>query len=115
VEGIERGDVWWANLPAPLGSGPGCRRPVIVVQGRVFNRSRISTVVCVPLTTNLRWENAPGNVLLTAEATGLPQDSVANASQIAAAERGLLETRVGRLSDTELSRVLSAIDVVLGR
>ena len=61
---ISQGEVWWADLPAPVGSGPGFRRPVAIVQGDVLNRSRISTVVCVPLTTNLRWANAPGNVRL---------------------------------------------------
>lgn len=75
---ISQGEVWWADLPAPVGSGPGFRRPVVVVQGEALNRSRISTVVCVPLTSNLRWADAPGNVLLSARATGLPKDSVAN-------------------------------------
>ena len=57
---ITQGDVCWADLPDPTGSGPGFRRPVVVVQGDAFNRSRIATVVCVPLTSNLRWADAPG-------------------------------------------------------
>jgi mRNA interferase MazF len=61
---IWQGEVWWADLPAPEGFGPGFRRPVVVVQGDAFNLSRIVTVVCVPLTSNLRWVKAPGNVLL---------------------------------------------------
>jgi len=68
---ISQGDVWWADLPDPIGSGPGFRRPVVVVQGDSLNRSKISTVVCVPLTGNLKWENAPGNVKLSERATGL--------------------------------------------
>jgi mRNA interferase MazF len=51
---IAQGEVWWADLPVPRGSGPGFRRPVAIVQGDVLNRSRISTAVCVPLTSNLR-------------------------------------------------------------
>ena len=78
---IAQGEVWWADLPAPSGSGPGFRRPVVVVQGDALNRSRLATVVCVPLTTNLRWAEAPGNVPLPSRVTGLPKDSVANASQ----------------------------------
>ena len=79
---ISQGEVWWADLPAPAGSGPGFRRPVVVVQGDALNRSRISTIVCIPLTSNLKWASAPGNVSLSARLTGLPKDSVANVSQI---------------------------------
>ena len=68
---VAQGDIWWADLPEPTGSGPGFRRPVVVVQGDAFNASRIATVVCVPLTSNLRWADAPGNVLLSARLTGL--------------------------------------------
>ena len=112
---ISQGDVCWAELPAPSGSGPGFRRPVIVVQGDALNRSRVATVVCVPLTSNLRWEGAPGNVRLAARMTGLPRDSVANVSQVIALDRMLLEERVGRVSRAKLELVLSGLDVVLGR
>ncbi len=71
---ISQGEIWWADLPEPAGSGPGLRRPVVVVQGDALNRSRIATLVCVPLTSNLRWANAPGNVLLAERLTGSPKD-----------------------------------------
>ena len=112
---IGQGEVWWADLPAPTGSGPGFRRPVVVVQGDALNRSRIATVVCVPLTSNLRWENAPGNLLLSARLTGLPKDSVANVSQIITLDKQLLTERTGKLSDAKLKLICSGIDVVLGR
>ena len=83
---IAQGEVWWAELPTPAGSAPGFRRPVVVIQGNALNRSRVATTICVPLTSNLRWADAPGNVLLTARASGLPKDSVANASQIVTVE-----------------------------
>ena len=112
---ISQGDVCWAELPAPTGSGPGFRRPVIVAQGDALNRSRIATVVCVPVTSNLRWADAPGNVLLTARMTGLPRDSVANVSQVVTLDRILLEERVGRLSRAKIELLLAGLDVVLGR
>ena len=112
---ISQGEVWWADLPAPMGSGPGFRRPVIVVQGDPLNRSRIATVACVPLTSNLLWAEAPGNVLLSGRHTGLPQDSVATVSQVVTLDRTLLTERVGKLSRQHLELVLSGIDVVLGR
>lgn len=112
---IAQGDVWWADLAAPSGSKPGFRRPVVVVQGDSFNRSALKTVVAVPLTSNLRWAGAPGNARLTARATGLPRDSIANVSQIVTIDKATLTERVGRLSRPKVDLVLAGIDVVLGR
>jgi mRNA interferase MazF len=112
---ISQGEIWWADLPAPVGSGPGFRRPVVVVQGDALNRSRLATAVCVPLTSNMRWAGAPGNVLLAARTTGLPQDSVANVSQVIALDRTLLDERAGKLPRAKLELVLSGFDIVLGR
>jgi mRNA interferase MazF len=112
---ISQGDVWWAELPPATGSGPGFRRPVVVVQGNALNRSRLATVVCVPLTTNLRWGNAPGNVTLNTRTTKLPQDSVANVSQVLAIDRALLSEHVGKLARSKIELLLSGIDIVLGR
>lgn len=112
---VAQGEVWWAELPEPLGSGPGLRRAVVVVQGNSLNRSRISTVVCVPLTSNLAWADAPGNVLLPATATGLPKDSVANASQIVALDRSTLVERVRQLPDRRVALIVRGVDIVLGR
>ncbi|HSB11849.1 MAG TPA: type II toxin-antitoxin system PemK/MazF family toxin [Blastocatellia bacterium] len=112
---ISQGDIWWADLPDQTGSGPGFRRPVVVVQGDSFNRSRLATVVCVPLTSNTKWAEAPGNVLLSTRLTGLPKESVANVSQIVSLDRTLLTDRLGKLPHTKLGLVLSGIDVVLGR
>jgi mRNA interferase MazF len=110
-----QGEIWWADLPDPIGSGPGFRRPVLIVQSDAFNRSRIGTVVCVPLTSNLWLANAPGNVSLPAASTGLPRDSVANVSQIVTIDRSLLTELAGKVSDQQLSLVLAGIDIVLGR
>ena len=107
--------MWWADLGEPIASEPGFRRPVIVVQGDSFNRSALRTVVAVPITSNLRWAAAPGNVRLSARATGLPRDSVANVSQLVALDRSILIERVGRLSSSKLELVLAGIDTVLGR
>ena len=112
---ISQGDVCWADLPAPTGSGPGFRRPGIVIQGDALNRSRLATVVCVPLTSNLRWADAPGNALLTARMIGLPRDSVANVSQVVALDRMLLEEPVGRVSRAKIDLLLAGLDVVFGR
>ena len=112
---IAQGEIWWAALPAPRGSAPGFRRPVVVIQGNALNRSRLGTAVCVALTSHLKWAAAPGNVLLDARTTGLPKDSVANVSQLVTLDRSILEERAGKLPARKVSLILSGIDVVLGR
>ena len=112
---VAQAEVWWAELPEPAGSGPGFRRPVVVVQGNPLNRSRVATVVCVPLTSNLVWADAPGNTTLRANITGLSKDSVANASQIISIDRAFLVERVGRVPPKLFAQILHGIDIVLGR
>ena len=112
---IAQGEIWWADLPEPSGSRPSFRRPVVVVQGDALNRSRVATVACVPLTSNLKWATAPGNVLLPSSVTGLPRDSVANVSQPLTLDKTDLTERTGKLARPKLELVLSGIDVVLGR
>ena len=112
---VSQGEIWWADLPRPVGSEPGFRRPVVVVQSDEFNASRIRTVVCVPLTSNLRLADAPGNVALDAAATRLPKDSVANVSQIVTLDRSVLRDRAGKLAAGKLELILFGIDLVLGR
>jgi len=94
---MERGDIWWAQLPDPVASEPGFRRPVVIVQSNAFNRSRIRTVIAVVVTSNLSLAEAPGNVLLLSSESGLPKDSVANVSQIITLDRDFLTEKCGRV------------------
>ena len=112
---ISQGEVWWADLPEPSGSAPGFRRPVLVVQGDMLNRSKLATVVCVPLTSNLKWAAAPGNVPLTSRVTGLPKNSVANVSQLITLDKSSLFERTGKLTRSNLALVFAGIDLVLER
>lgn len=112
---IAQGEVWWADLADPIGSSPGYRRPVLIVQGDALNASRIATVLCVPLTSNLKWAEAPGNILLPSRNTGLDRDSVANVSLLVALDKAQLDEKTGQVPRRMLERVLSGIDVVLGR
>jgi mRNA interferase MazF len=111
---VERGQIWWADLGEPDGSGPGFHRPILIVQDDAFNRSRLRTVIGVALTTNIRLLDAPGNVLLPANATGLPKDSVANVSQIITVDRESLLQPAGRLRGQALRDVERGLRCVLG-
>jgi mRNA interferase MazF len=111
---VERGQIWWADLDAPEGSEPGFRRPVLVMQADAFNRSRIQTVIAVALTSNLRLVDAPGNVLVSAKASGLPKDSVANVSQVVTLDKAYLADLAGRLRGPLLADVETGLRLVLG-
>lgn len=112
---INQGEIWWAELPEARGSEPGYRRPVVVVQGDAFNRSRIQTVVCVAISSNLRLAEAPGNIFLGTDETNLSKDSVANVSQVITLDRHYLTEKVHFLPKNLLDMILDGIMLVIGR
>jgi mRNA interferase MazF len=102
---MKRGEIWWAALPSPAGSGPGFRRPVLIVQANPFNESCISTIVVAAITSNLALAEAPGNVRMSEAESGLARPSVVNVSQLLSADRGLLKERVRALPAATMQRV----------
>lgn len=110
---MRRGEIWWASLLEPAGSGPGFRRPLLIVSANSFNDSRINTVVAVVITSNLRLADAPGNVRLPAKGTGLAKASVANVSQVITVDKIFLTERIGRLNPRLLSEVDDGLRLVL--
>lgn len=111
---VHRGEIWWADLAEPRGSGPGFRHPVLILQAEPFNRSRLRTVVGIIVSSNTRLLDAPGNVLLPAKETGLPRDSVANVAQFVTIDHDFLEDRAGRVAPRTLARVEVGVRLVLG-
>ncbi len=110
---MQRGEIWWAELGTPQGSEPGYRRPVLIVQQDDFNQSRISTVIAIALTSNLRLVEAPGNVLLKKRWTKLPKDSVANISQIITLNKSDLSERISSLPKLKLIEIDNGLRLVL--
>ena len=113
MDEIQRGEIWWADLPAPRRSGPGYRRPVLVIQADSFNRSRIQTAIVAVITGNLELADAPGNVLVPARSTGLPRDSVVNVSQVMTLDRSFLTERAGTLPPRLQDSVDEGLRIVL--
>ena len=110
---MQRGEIWWASLPPPTKSGPGYRRPVLVMQSDHFNTSAINTVVVVSISSNLQLAQAPGNVLCRKRQTKLPKDSVVNVSQVATVDKALLTERISNLPSPLVERVESGLRLVL--
>ncbi|MBN1669575.1 MAG: type II toxin-antitoxin system PemK/MazF family toxin [Kiritimatiellae bacterium] len=110
---VQRGEIWWAKLPDRAGSEPGCRRPVLVVQSDTFTQSRIKTVICASVTSNLRLAAAPGNVRVSARSSGLPKPSVVNVSQVAALDKTFLQEQVKTLDAQTMRQVDDGLRLVL--
>jgi mRNA interferase MazF len=110
---MRRGEIWWASLGEPQGAAPAYRRPVLIVQSNEFNDSAIRTSICAALTSNLRLADAPGNVRVTRRASGLPQESVVNVSQLITLDKARLTEKVGRVPAESLRDVEAGIRLVL--
>lgn len=110
---MKRGEIWWANLPSPIGSGPGYKRPVLIVQANPFNASRIATAIVAVITSNLALAEAPGNVRIAKADSGLPQASVVNVSQLITLDRSVLSGKVKALSGAAMDKVDSGLRLVL--
>jgi mRNA interferase MazF len=110
---VRRGEVWWASVPEPAGSGPGSRRPYLIVSANPFNESRINTVIAVVITSNLRLAEAPGNVRLAVRGTGLAKPSVANVSQVITIDKSFLTQRVGRVPQASIAAIDDGLRLAL--
>ncbi len=110
---IRRGEVWWANLPIPIGSEPGHRRPVVIVQADSFNVTSLETFIAVAITSTVGLADQPGNVFLSKKTSGLAKDSVANVTQLVTGDRSMLSECIGELSERELRRLNAGLRLVL--
>ena len=110
---VSRGELWWVDFGEPDGSAPGYRRPAVVVSSDRFNLSRLATVVVAAVTSNLRLAQAPGNVALDSDSSGLPKESVVSVSQLLTIDRSLLDERAGVLSGSLMRAVDNGLRLVL--
>ena len=110
---MQSGEIWWLNLRDPIGSEPGYRRPALIISADAMNSSRIRTVLAAVLTTNLNLADAPGNVLVTADETGLPKNSVVNVSQVVTADKQFFSEYVGKLAPDAMLRVAAGLRLAM--
>jgi mRNA interferase MazF len=109
---LNRGEIWWASLDEPSGSSPGFRRPVLIIQADAFNQSRINTVICAVITSNIRLSQAPGNIFLPMKDSGLPKDSVINISQIITIDKENLSEKVRKIRPAIIHDVENGLKLI---
>lgn len=110
---IAQGDVFWLDTGPPRVSGPGFRRPHVVVQNDIFNASRIQTTVLCAVTSNLTRAKAPGNLLLRKGEANLPRPSVVNVSQVVSVDKSILREKIGTLSRQRVQEIVAGLRLVL--
>ncbi len=110
---MQRGDIWWVDLPEPIGSMPGYRRPALIVSADSYNFSALNTILVVVITSNLRLRDAPGNIFLPKNKSGLSKDSVANVTQLVAVDRSLFSEKVATLPFQIMQQVENGLRIVL--
>ena len=86
----------------------------MIIQGNRFNASRINTVVVAAVTSNIRLADAPGNIFLDLNESGLSKDSVVNVSQILTVDKSFFTERVGLLPPEIMTVVDDGLRLVLG-
>jgi mRNA interferase MazF len=109
-----RGEIWWAEFGIPYGSEAGFTRPVLIVQDDSFNKSRINTIVVLPMTTNLRLLDVPGNVLIQKKESKLTKDSVIIVAQLYAVDRGRFKEKISKVGKEIMEQVEVGLKLVLG-
>lgn len=108
-----RGELYWFDLGQVRGSEPAKRRPVLVVQSDAYNRSRLATAVVAAVTGNLAVADHPGNVFLSAAASGLPRDSVVNVTQLVTVNKSDLQEFAGTVPTDLMQQVTEGLALVL--
>ena len=109
---MTRGDVYMLDFGIPLGSEPGMRRPVVIIQSNKDNLNELNTKVVVPLTSNTINADLKGNVFISKKDSGLSKDSVALVHQIIFVDKMRLENKLVKFSKEILKKIETEIDYV---
>lgn len=110
---FNRGEIWLANLNPTQGSEQGGTRPVIIFQNNVISRFS-TTIITIPLTTNLRRAKLPSSLLIVAGEGGLSKDSVALCHQLRVIDRSRLKNRLGQLKSKIVAELEAKVLLTLG-
>jgi mRNA interferase MazF len=110
---VRRGDIYWVDFSPGKGSEPTGRRPGLVIQCDALNESRLNTVVMLAITTNLKFSELPGNVLLAKGEANMPKRCVINVTQLKSVDKSSLVEKIGSLSSEEMERVVAGLKLVM--
>ena len=110
---VKRGDIFYADLSPVVGSEQGGVRPVLIVQNDTGNRHS-PTVIAAAITSQTGKARLPTHISLAAMSCGLPKDSVVLLEQIRTLDKRRLREHMGRVAETMMKQVDTAIAVSFG-
>ena len=113
LQSVRRGDIYYADLSPVVGSEQGGMRPVLIVQNDIGNRYS-PTVIAAAITSQTGKAKLPTHISLGGRSCGLTKDSIVLLEQIRTIDKQRLRERMGKLDETMMSRVDSAIAVSFG-
>lgn len=108
-----QGDIYWVRFGPSRNSGPSGKRPAVVIQNDLLNRSNIQTTVVTLLTSNKKLSKVPGNVLLKKGTANLLKTSVVVVSQLATVDKNRLLEKIGTLGKEKLEEVINGCHMVI--
>ena len=110
---IRNGSVYWVDFSPGKGSEPMGRSPGLVVQHDRLNDSKLNTVIVIAITSNMRFGDLPGNVVLKKGEANMPKNSVINVTQIKTVDKNSLKEKIGSLSRDRMSEVQEGIKLIM--
>lgn len=108
-----QGDVYWVRFGPAQDSGPAGKRPAVVIQNDLLNRSDLNTTVVTLLTSNEKLAKVPGNVLLKKGTANLPKTSVVVVSQMATVDKQRLLDKIGTLEREIIEKIINGCQMVI--
>ena len=109
-----QGDIFWVRFGRSVDSGPSGKRPAVIIQNDLLNRSNIRTTVVALITSNIKLGEIPGNVRLKRGVGNIPKASVVVVSQIATVDKTRLLEKIGTLNKETAERILKGCHMVIG-
>ena len=110
---IKRGDIYYADLSPVVGSEQGGVRPVLIVQNDVGNRYS-PTVIAAAITSQHDKAKLPTHIQVPSTDSGLTRDSIVLLEQIRTIDKKRLKERMGRLDDTSMAEIDTALSISFG-
>ncbi len=108
-----QGDLYWVRFGESGDSGPSGKRPAVVIQNDLLNRSDLRTTIVALITSSLKFADAPGNVLLSKGTANIPKRSVVVVSQMATVDKSRLIEKIGTLPPSHRDAVLLGCQSVI--
>ena len=110
---IRKGSIYWVDFSPAKGSEPMGRRPGLVIQNDALNDSKLNTVIMLAITSNMKFGQLPGNVIMRKGEANMPKRCVINVTQIKSVDKKSINQKIGTLSKGKMDEVQTGLKLVM--